>query len=177
MALQFGPDDLRNLVADFPDFPQAGVLFRDISPILTTPGALSSAIDLMSKPFMEHSISKVVGIEARGFLLGPQIADRLGAGFCPARKTGKLPGQVVTATYDLEYGGDSIEIQTDCLDKHDKVLVVDDVLASGGTLAAAEQLVSKIGARTVGASVLIELQSLNGRKQLGVRDVAAVIHY
>ena len=92
MATQFGPDDLRNLVADFPDFPQAGVLFRDISPILTTPGALSSAIDLMSKPFIEHSISKVVGIEARGFLLGPQIADRLGAGFCPARKTGKLPG-------------------------------------------------------------------------------------
>ena len=109
--------------------------------------------------------------------MGPQIADRLGAGFCPARKKGKLPGQVVTATYDLEYGGDSIEIQTDCLDKHDKVLVVDDVLASGGTLAAAEQLVSKIGALTAGASVLIELQSLNGRKQLGVRDVSAVIHY
>ena len=177
MSNQFDAESLKELIADFPDFPKAGVVFRDISPLLNKPGALAAAADSMAKPFLESSVTHVAGIESRGFLFGPSIADRLKAGLSLIRKPEKLPGTTFEQSYGLEYGVDRIEIQSEALTAGDRVLIVDDVLATGGTLAAAEKLIAKTGADVVGASVLIEINFLAGRQQLGVRDVAAVIHY
>ena len=177
MKQEFDAESLKNLVVDFHDFPHTGVIFRDISPLLSEPGAFIAAAQAMASSFHQSSISKVAGIESRGFLFGPSVADILGVGFCPIRKAGKLPGNTIAETYGLEYGSDTLEIQAGAVASGDRVLLVDDVLATGGTLAAAAQLVRTAGAVVAGATVLIELDFLNGREQLGALQVATVIHY
>jgi adenine phosphoribosyltransferase len=177
MKKEFDAESLKSLVVHFQDFPQPGVSFCDISPVLSEPGALLAAAQAMASSFHQSSISKVAGIESRGFLFGPSIAHILGVGFCPIRKAGKLPGNTIGESYGLEYGNDTLEIQVDAVASGDRVLLVDDVLATGGTLAAAAQLVRTAGAVVAGATVLIELDFLNGREQLGALQVATVIHY
>lgn len=156
---------LLQLVADVPDFPEPGIVFKDISPLLADGPALSLAVDALAAPFA--GVDLVVGIEARGFVLGAPVATRLGAGFVPARKPGKLPGQVVTASYDLEYGSAELQVRPDLLRPGARVLLVDDVLATGGTLAAAIDLVRRTGAQLVGAALLMELTFLAGRARIG----------
>ena len=177
MKKEFDAESLKSLVAHFQDFPHPGVSFCDISPVLSEPGALLAAAKAMASTFHQLSISKVAGIESRGFLFGPSIAHILGVGFCPIRKAGKLPGDTIGERYGLEYGSDTLEIQVGAVVSGDRVLLVDDVLATGGTLAAATQLVQTAGAVVAGATVLIELDFLSGRDQLGALPVAAVIHY
>ena len=177
MKEQLDPKSLKNLIGAVQDFPQPGIVFRDITPLLRQPGALNTAAVAMASEFTTSSITHVMGIESRGFLFGPAIADQLDLGFSPIRKPGKLPGKIISETYGLEYGTDTIEIQADIIGPGDRVLLVDDVLATGGTHSAAERLVVATGAELAGVTVLIELDFLNGREQLGVRHGAAVIHY
>ncbi|MEC9271280.1 MAG: adenine phosphoribosyltransferase [Actinomycetota bacterium] len=177
MKERFDLKSLKSLVADFQDFPQPGVTFRDISPVLAEPEAFAATIEAMVSNFQHSSVTRVAGIESRGFLFGPSIAAILGVGFCPIRKAGKLPGETITEKYGLEYGSDTLEMSVDAISSGDSVLLVDDVLATGGTLAAATRLVRTAGAVVVGATVFIELDSLKGREQLGALNVAAVIHY
>ena len=159
--------DYEPYIRDIPDFPKKGILFKDITPLLGQAQALKQAISAMATPYQESNIDKVVGIESRGFIFGPGIAERLGCGFAPIRKPGKLPYQTEKLSYDLEYGSDTLEIHVDAVAANGRVLIVDDLLATGGTAAAASKLIEKIGARVVGYSFLIELAFLNGRKALG----------
>lgn len=168
---------LRNAIRDVPDFPKAGILFKDITPILSDPSLFQDAVAALADPFREDRISKVVGIESRGFLFGPPLAFRLGAGFVPARKPGKLPRETVRETYALEYGSDSLEIHRDAFGKGERVLVVDDLLATGGTAAAAARLTEKIGAEVVGMAFVVELEFLRGRAKLPGRRVHALVRY
>lgn len=169
--------DLRELIRDVPDFPKKGVIFKDITPLLGDPRGFQSTIDLMSQPFLNKGIHKVAGIESRGFLLATAIAYRLGAGVIPVRKKGKLPHKVVSRTYDLEYGTDSVEAHADALKPGEKVLLVDDVLATGGTAAASCALLELLKARVVGVSFLIELDFLKGRQKLPSYSIHSLIHY
>lgn len=158
--------DLGELIRDVVDFPTDGILFKDISPLLAHPEGLKSAVAAMSEPFRDAAVTSVVGVEARGFLFGPSIAQLLGVGFTPIRKPGKLPPETLSVDYALEYGSDRIEMAENALSSDDRVLLVDDVLATGGTLQAATTLVDKSGASLVGISVLIELVALQGRQVL-----------
>ena len=167
--------DFASLIRDIVDFPKPGVVFKDITPLLADPAAFAEAVDAMTEPFQSSGIDKVAGIEARGFVFAPLVADRLDAGFVPIRKAGKLPGEITAVSYELEYGTDTLEVHTDGLGRGERVLLVDDVLATGGTMAAACSLVEEVGADAVGVSVLIELASLNGRRLLGNHNVHAVI--
>lgn len=167
--------DLRSYVRDVPDFPTAGILFRDITPLLAEPAAFSYAVEAMAEPFRGSAAEKVVAIEARGFMFGAAIARALGLGFVPARKPGKLPGATERISYGLEYGSDGLEIHADALAPGQAVLIVDDVLATGGTAAAASELVERLGARVEGLSFLIELEALQGRSRLGGRPARAVL--
>ena len=160
------PMDLSTYLRDVPDFPKPGILFKDITPLLSSARALESAIHQMTAPFEALGVTSVAGIEARGFIFGPAIAQRLKVGFTPIRKAGKLPADTMIVDYDLEYGTDRIEMHSDALGSTDRVLLVDDVLATGGTLAAAAKLVCKTGAEVVGISVLIDLVVLGGRHKL-----------
>ncbi len=164
-------------IRDIPDFPQPGIVFRDITPLLADPVALTTAIDALVDQIGDRRVDKVLGIEARGFILAAPVAYRLSAGFVPVRKAGKLPGAVETQSYQLEYGTDHLEIHNDGLRPSDHVLVVDDVLATGGTAAAAAALVEKLGATVAGLVFLIELDFLGGRSRLAGRDVMALLHY
>lgn len=164
--------NLDEFVRDVPNFPSDGIMFKDITPLLANHAALAQAIDEMGSPFADLGITSVVGIEARGFLFGPSIAQYLGVGFVPIRKPGKLPPETVHVEYSLEYGSDRIEMRDEALESNDRVLLVDDVLATGGTLQAASSLVNGFGAAVVGISVLIELVALQGRRNLP--DVAFV---
>jgi adenine phosphoribosyltransferase len=159
-------DRIAGLIRDIPDFPQPGVIFRDITPLLADPDAFQLATELMVQPFIEP-ITKVVGIEARGFILAAPIAHALGAGFVPVRKAGKLPWDTHSHSYDLEYGDDVLEVHRDALLPDDRVLVVDDVLATGGTAAATCELVTRsFDSTVVGVTFLIELTALGGRERL-----------
>jgi adenine phosphoribosyltransferase len=158
--------ELDAFVRDVLDFPSPGIVFKDITPLLSSAPALESAIHQMTAPFEAMGVTSVAGIEARGFIFGPPIAQRLQVGFTPIRKAGKLPADTMTVEYDLEYGTDRMEIHSDALGSADRVLIVDDVLATGGTLAAAAKLVRKAGAQVVGISVLIDLVVLGGRHKL-----------
>jgi len=169
-------DHLRALIRDVPDFPEPGIVFKDIAPLLGDAAALRHALELMADPHLEDGITQVAGIEARGFIFATPIAARLEAGFVPIRKPGKLPWKTVKTTYDLEYGSDSIEAHADAVGPDDRVLVVDDVLATGGTAAAAVELVKSLGAEVVGVSVLVELAFLGGRDKIDV-PIEAVIVY
>jgi adenine phosphoribosyltransferase len=150
-----------------PDYPKPGILFQDITPVLRDGPLLRDVVAEMSLPFREMGVTHILGIEARGFILGGAVATHLGAGFVPARKPGKLPWERTTETYDLEYGSDSLEAHRDAVAAGDRVLIVDDVLATGGTARAAGQLVRGLGAELVGWTFLLEIAALGGRERLG----------
>jgi adenine phosphoribosyltransferase len=166
---------LKSKVRDVPDFPQPGVLFRDITPLLADPQSFRTAIRAMSASF--QGIDHVVAIESRGFILGAPVAYELGAGLVLVRKVGKLPNATYREEYGLEYGTNTVEIHTDAIDSGERVLIVDDVLATGGTVRAAANLVERLGATVVGISLLIELSVLSGREKLRDYTVSSLITY
>jgi adenine phosphoribosyltransferase len=159
-----------------PDYPKAGILFQDITPVLRDGALLGEAVSEMCRPFRDSGVTQVLGIEARGFILGGAMAIALGAGFVPARKPGKLPWERATESYDLEYGSDALEAHRDALRAGDRVLVVDDVLATGGTARAAGQLARGLGAELVGWSFLLEIAALKGRDRLQGAVCQVVTH-
>lgn len=169
--------NLRSLVRDVPDFPKPGIVFKDITPILGNAEAWTQTIALMAEPHRGARVDAIVGIESRGFIFGAALAHALGTGFVPARKPGKLPHTRERASYDLEYGTDSIEMHVDAFPKGARVLIVDDVIATGGTAAAAVELVRLLGGEVVGAAFLIELSFLNGGAKLPGVPVHAVLKY
>lgn len=159
-------DSLRAAVRDVPDFPQPGIVFKDITPVLADGPLFRGAIDLMCEGLREAGVSKVMGIDARGFIFAGAVADRLGIGFIPVRKKGKLPWQTVGTGYDLEYGSNHIELHSDAVAPGERVWLIDDVLATGGTAAAAADLVRQLGGSLAGMTFFIELSFLDGRKRL-----------
>jgi adenine phosphoribosyltransferase len=169
--------DLRGYVRDIPDFPSAGIVFKDITPVLAAPEALDAAVTGMATFARPLDVDLVVGAEARGFLLGPALARELGAGFILARKPGKLPHTTVRAEYQLEYGVDTLEIHSDAIQEGSRVLVHDDLLATGGTASATCSLAEQLGGVVVGCAFLIELSFLNGRERLQGRTVHSLIDY
>ena len=169
--------DLKQMIRSVPDFPKPGINFFDITTLLRDPLGLQATIDAIASPYASTRINVVVGIESRGFILGSAVAERLGAGFVPMRKPGKLPAKTVKETYDLEYGKDALEIHADAIDKGQRVLIVDDVLATGGTAAAAAQLVKTLGGDLAGLAFLIELTFLNGKSKLNGQQVFSVLQY
>ena len=170
-------EDIKSLVRDVPDFPKEGILFKDITPVLADPAALAAVIEALAAPYREAGVTQVAGIEARGFIFGPAVAQALGCGFVPVRKPGKLPAATRSVSYDLEYGTDTLELHEDAVGAKDKVLIVDDLLATGGTAAAAVQLIEAGGAAVIGCAFVIELSFLSGRARLGDRQVSALIDY
>ena len=167
---------LKKLIRDIPDFPKPGILFRDITPMLANPSGLALAIELLANPFRGQNIDLVVGAESRGFIFGTAVACCLSAGFVIVRKPGKLPHKKVSMTYDLEYGTDTLEMHSDSIVKGQRVLVVDDLLATGGTMKACCDLVERLGGTIAGLAVLIELKGLQGRAKLPY-DVHSVLTY
>jgi adenine phosphoribosyltransferase len=157
--------DLYEYIVDVPDFPEPGIIFKDITPLLASPAAFLQAVNEMAEPFLGSGVDIVVGIESRGFLLAGSIAERIGSGVGLVRKPGKLPRKTVSVTYDLEYGTDTLEIHADAFPNGARVLIVDDVLATGGTLAASRDLIVKAGGDVVGATMLLELSFLDGRSR------------
>jgi adenine phosphoribosyltransferase len=170
-----GPLDLRALIRDVPDFPTSGILFRDITPLLACPEAFRMAVGAMAEPWRANPPSKVLGIEARGFMFGGALAHELSAGFVPVRKPGKLPGKTVRASYGLEYGKDTLEIHRDACAPGERVVIADDVLATGGTAEAAARLAEELNADILGLSFFIELAALGGRARLAPRSVHSVL--
>jgi adenine phosphoribosyltransferase len=168
-------DRLRSAIRDVPDFPRAGIVFKDLTPALRDGALLHDLVEDLARPFAGHAVTQVAAIEARGFLLGGAVAERLGAGLVPLRKPDKLPWRRERVRYDLEYGSDALEVHADALSETDRVLVVDDVLATGGTARAAADLVRVLGARVAGVSFLVELAFLEGRRKLGDLDVHSVL--
>lgn len=164
------------LIRDVPDFPKAGIIFKDITPLLGDPAALKEVIALLAEPWQGKGITKVVGIESRGFIFAPPVAMAIGAGFVPLRKPGKLPWRAIKESYGLEYGKDVIEIHEDSVGPEDRVLIVDDVLATGGTAGAAINLVTRLGAKAVGSAFLIDLSFLGGAAKLPC-PVTSVLRY
>lgn len=169
--------DLRTFVIDIPDFPKAGVMFRDITPLLADPGAFREALDAMAEPVTILRPTHVLGLESRGFIFGAALAQKLGLGFVPARKPGKLPRPAFKQEYGLEYGEDALEVHQDAFKLGDRVLIVDDVLATGGTAAAARKLVESCGAQAVALTLFIELGFLPGREKLAGLPVFSVLRY
>jgi adenine phosphoribosyltransferase len=170
-------EHLTSLIRDIPDFPEPGVVFKDITPVLADASAFALLIDSLMEPFHDAGITKVAGIEARGFTLATPIANRLGAGFIPIRKPGKLPWETVREEYALEYGTDALEVHTDAAHQGERILLVDDVIATGGTAAAAIRLLRGIGAEVVGFAVFIELGFLNGAQMLDGVPLHALVTY
>ena len=170
-------DALKSRIRHVPDFPKPGILFYDVTTLLRDPEGFRLAIDSMATPFTGQKIDVVVGIESRGFILGGAVADRLGAGFVPVRKLGKLPAQTIRASYALEYGNDSLEMHQDGVEPGQHVLVVDDLLATGGTARATVDLVKQLGGSVQGVTFLIELVALGGRSRLAGEKVTAVLQY
>jgi adenine phosphoribosyltransferase len=170
-------DTLKSRIRHVPDFPKAGILFYDITTLLQDPEGFRLAIDSLVTPFAGQGIDVVVGIESRGFIFGSAVADRLGAGFSPVRKPGKLPSTTMRASYDLEYGSDALEIHDDAVKPGQKVLIVDDLLATGGTAKAATDLVQRLGGQVHALAFLIELVGLNGRDKLAGHALHTVLKY
>jgi adenine phosphoribosyltransferase len=168
---------LKDRIRHVPDFPKAGILFYDVTTLLRDPQGFRLAIDTLSEPYHDQGISLVVGIESRGFILGAAVADRIGAGFIPVRKVGKLPHTTIRVSYSLEYGTDSLEMHSDAVEKGQKVLIVDDLLATGGTARATVDLVRQLGGQVHAVAFLIELVGLNGREKLQGENVRAVLQY
>jgi adenine phosphoribosyltransferase len=173
-----GQDDaLRKLVREIPDYPEMGVTFRDITPLLGDGGAFASSVDALVAAFDGVAVDRVVGVESRGFIFAAAVAYRIGAGFVPVRKAGKLPWAVVREEYELEYGTDKLEIHRDAIHPGEQILIIDDVLATGGTAAATAILVETLGGVISGLGFVIELDALGGRLRLGERPVRTLLHY
>ena len=170
-------DSLKSKIRSVPDFPKAGILFYDITTLLRDKQGFGQTIEALAKPFSGQAIDVVVGVESRGFIIGGAVADRLGAGFAPVRKKGKLPSTTVQQTYDLEYGTDCLEIHSDAVEPGQRVLIVDDVLATGGTAAATTALVHRLGGDVRALAFLVELEFLNGRSKLGKEEIHSVLKY
>jgi adenine phosphoribosyltransferase len=170
-------DHLKAKIRHVPDFPKAGILFYDITTLLQDPMGLRASIDSLTLPFKDQNIDLVVGIESRGFIFGAAVADRIGAGFSPIRKPGKLPSSCVRTTYDLEYGSDTLEMHDDAVRMGQQVLIVDDLLATGGTARAATDLVKRLGGEVYALSFLIELVALDGRAKLAGERVHTALKY
>jgi adenine phosphoribosyltransferase len=168
---------LKSRIRHVPDFPKPGILFYDVTTLLRDAEGFKLSIDSLSAPYQDAGISLVVGIESRGFILGAAVADRIGAGFVPVRKIGKLPHTTVRVSYALEYGTDSLEMHSDAIERGQKVLIVDDLLATGGTARATVDLVRQLGGDVAGIAVLIELVALKGRSRLPGENVMAVLQY
>lgn len=169
--------ELKTRIRHIPDFPKTGILFYDITTLLQDPAGFRMAIDSLAIPFKDERIELVVGIESRGFILGAAVADRIGAGFSPVRKPGKLPSRTMKVSYDLEYGTDSLEIHDDAVGEGQRVLIVDDLLATGGTARATSQLVKRLGGDVCALAFLIELVGLEGRLKLDGERIHAVLRY
>jgi adenine phosphoribosyltransferase len=170
-------DDLKSKIRHVPDFPKPGILFYDITTLLQDPAGFRSAIDSLIEPFTKQGIEMVVGVESRGFIFGSAMADRLHAGFSPVRKPGKLPSSTLRASYDLEYGADGLEVHDDAVKKGQRVLIVDDLLATGGTAKATADLVERLGGDVQGIAFLIELVALKGRDKLSGHSIHSVLKY
>ncbi len=169
-------EELKNIIRNIPDFPVKGIQFKDITPLLKNPEAFSYVAKEIKDHFKEKEVKYIAGIEARGFIFGSVLAYEMGIGFIPIRKKGKLPYKTVSITYSLEYGESSLEVHEDALDKGDKVLIVDDLLATGGTTKATYDLLTKLGADVVGAAFIIELTELKGRDKLPC-EVYSILQY
>lgn len=169
--------DLQKFIRDIPDFPKEGIVFKDITPLLADSKAFQFAIDMLCDKYVDSKVDYILGAEARGFIIAAAMAYKLDAGFIPARKPGKLPYNTTKEVYELEYGTDALEVHEDVIKKNDKVLVVDDVLATGGTAAAKTALVEKQGGKVLGPAFLIELTFLKGREKLTQYDVFSLIKY
>jgi len=168
---------LKKLIRDVPDFPKKGILFRDITPLLADPAGLAMAVEMMANPFRGKNIDLVVGAESRGFIFGTAVACSLSAGFIIVRKPGKLPHKKISMEYNLEYGKDQLEMHADAIVRGQRVLVVDDLLATGGTMQACCDLVEQLGGIVAGVAVLIELAGLNGRERVGRPQMHSVLKY
>ena len=168
---------LKSKIRNVPDFPKPGILFFDVTTLLRDREGFRLTIDALAKPYHDRDITAVVGVESRGFILGAAVADRIGAGFIPVRKLGKLPAATVRASYDLEYGSDSLEMHRDAIEPGQRVLIVDDLLATGGTAKATVALVKQLGGKVEGVAFLIELVDLKGRVRLQGENVMAVLKY
>jgi adenine phosphoribosyltransferase len=169
--------DLKPFIREIPDWPKKGVLFRDITTLLADKQALTAAVDALCLAFKQENVDYIAAVEARGFIFGTAVAEKLGVGFVPIRKKGKLPWKTESITYDLEYGVDTLEVHQDAFTAGSKVLMVDDLLATGGTMAAACRLIEKIGGQVVGIAFLIELAYLGGREKLTDYEVRSIILY
>ena len=170
-------DALKELIRQVPDFPKPGILFYDITTLLKDGNGFRQAVACLIEPFLETQVDVVVGIESRGFIFGAAVADRLGVGFVPVRKPGKLPSETVRVSYDLEYGTDALEMHRDAVRAGERVLIVDDLLATGGTAAATVDLVRRGGGEVLGLAFLIELKELNGRARLGEEKIFSALRY
>jgi adenine phosphoribosyltransferase len=170
-------DQLKSKIRNVPDFPKPGILFYDITTLLQDPAGFRMAIDSLAMPFQNAGIDLVVGIESRGFIFGSAVADRIGAGFSPVRKPGKLPAKTVRAAYNLEYGSDALEMHADAVREGQRVLVVDDLLATGGTARATTDLIIGVGGKVHALAFLIELVALNGRERLADQTIHSVLKY
>lgn len=172
-----GSEILRNAIRSIPDFPKPGILFRDISPLLENAAYFRQTIDLLAAASAGTNPSKIVGLDARGFIFGAALAYKLGVGFVPVRKKGKLPSATISHSYELEYGSAELEIHCDSIQKGESVIVVDDLLATGGTAGAALHLLDRLGARVLRLLVVIELEFLHGRSALGTNEVRSLVRY
>ena len=170
-------NNLKKYIRDIPDWPKEGILFRDITPLLLNPKAFSEAIESLCADYMNMGVEYVAAVEARGFIFGSAVAEKLGAGFVPIRKKGKLPWQTESITYDLEYGTDTLQVHSDAVGNGAKVLMVDDLLATGGTMAAACKLIEKVGGTVAGIAFLIELVALQGREKIADYKITSIISY
>ena len=169
--------DLAAYIRDIHDFPKAGIVFKDITPLLKDSGAFGAAIERLIQPYKSHPPDLIVAVEARGFIFATPMARQLGCGFAPVRKPGKLPAETASRRYELEYGSDEVEIHLDAITKGDRVLIVDDLLATGGTAAATAELVESLGGQVIGLAFLIELDFLKGGARLQDYDVHSIVHY
>lgn len=168
---------LKSLIRDVPDFPSEGIVFRDITPLMADPAGLAMSVEFMANPFRNTGIDVVLGAESRGFIFGTAIARAMNVGFVPVRKPGKLPADTISQDYELEYGTDTLQIHADAIRPGQRVLIVDDLIATGGTLVACRDLVKRLGGEVVGISVLVELEALGGRDRLTPDAVHSVLTY
>jgi len=169
--------DLKDIIRDVPDFPKKGILFKDITTLLADAKSYQKMIDLLSHRYIDKRIDKVVGVEARGFIIGAALAYKLGAGVVLVRKPGKLPSETYRKTYDLEYGTDTLEIHTDAIKKGERILIADDLLATGGTVSAVVDLINDMGGELIECCFMVELQFLNGRKRLPKEKVFSLLQF